>query len=126
MEKLRDIVLRAKDTAGSYAKLSERCGNVPTAARLQQMATNGLGAFPDPEVLDGIARGARVRVRDVILAAALDLGMAVDDGDKSPLELRLPSSRDLGVLTTAQVDALATLAWELVNTHKQIASLQAN
>ena len=87
----------------SYEDLAKAAGGKPTAARLQQIATNPMRSFPDPDTLRALHRALRVPLRAVVEAAAVSCGLDMGH-HRSRLETWLPG--DLDRLTPAQVDAV--------------------
>lgn len=78
---LAELILDTKDrNEYSYESLAKACGGVPGAGRLHQLATKELKTFPDPETINGLARGCKVAPLEVIKAAARSLGLSVSDG----------------------------------------------
>lgn len=100
---LQDLIAERK-AGRSYEQLARDCGGAPSAARLQQIATTPLRAFPDPDTIRSLATGLRVPERAVLNASAESLGLDVAGGS-SKLEEWLPSSK-LGALTPEQVDTV--------------------
>lgn len=78
---LAELILDTKDrNEYSYESLAKACGGVPGAGRLHQLATKEQKTFPDPETINGLARGCKVAPLEVIKAAARSLGLSVSDG----------------------------------------------
>lgn len=78
---LAELILATKDrNEYSYESLAKACGGVPGAGRLHQLATKEQKTFPDPETINGLARGCKVAPLEVIKAAARSLGLSVSDG----------------------------------------------
>lgn len=100
---LSDLITERK-AGRSYEQLSKECGGTPTSKRLQQIATNDIKSFPDPETIRGLARGLKVSERAVLSAAAESLGIEGSAGD-SKLETWLSSSK-LRDLTDEQIDVI--------------------
>ena len=77
---LADLILETKARNGySYESFAKACGGVPGAGRLHQLATKEQKTFPDPETINGLARGCKVSPMEVITAAARSLGLNVSD-----------------------------------------------
>lgn len=93
----------------SYEALSRDCHGNPSRARLQQMATQKLREFPDPETIQGLSRGLGATVTDIILASARSLGLSVAVGDPDALVVAGAGNLDAG----AQ-DVILGLARELL------------
>jgi len=111
---LRRLVLDLKGDR-TYERLSRDCGGVPTAARLQQIATTSRPrTFPDPPTVRGLSRGLGVTVTDVILAAAAGLGLPVASVS-DPSSVLLAGVGDLPKPTR---DALLSVAREMVRLHE--------
>lgn len=104
-----------KDSRGlTYAELERACGNKPTAARLQQMATSDtLREFPDPDSVRGLARGLRKTELSIVLAAAESLGL--DVRTQSKLTDLLPPESD--ALTDVQIAAVQQVVWSMLHPH---------
>jgi hypothetical protein len=83
---LSDLILTRKGSR-SYERLSKDCGGLPTANRLQQIATKELNEFPNPDTIRGLSRGLGSTITDVTLAAARSLGLNVRTGDPDALVL---------------------------------------
>lgn len=78
---LADLILETKARNGySYESFAKACGGVPGAGRLHQLATKEQKTFPDPETINGLARGCKVTPMEVIRSAARSLGLNVSDG----------------------------------------------
>ena len=58
----------------TYDRLSRDCGGVPSDKRLHQMATRPIRNFPDPDTIQGLARGLNVSALSVLVAIANSLG----------------------------------------------------
>lgn len=71
----------------SFKRLSTDCGGIPTANRLQQMATKDISAFPDPDTIRGISLGLGTTITEVTLASARSLGLNVASGEPDALTL---------------------------------------
>lgn len=103
---LADLISDAKTRYSySYESMAKACGGVPGSGRLHQLATKALKTFPDPDTINGLARGCRVSPLEVIKASARSLGINVSDDDQSLVHIpgfeRLPvqvqdTFRDLG------------------------------
>lgn len=77
---LAELILATKDrNEYSYESLAKACGGVPGAGRLHQLATKEQKTFPDPETINGLARGCKVAPLEVIKAAARSLSLSVSD-----------------------------------------------
>lgn len=86
---LADLISDAKTRLGySYESMSKACGGVPGAGRLHQLATKPLRTFPDPDTINGLARGCKVSPLDIIKASARSLGINVSDDDRD--QVRIP------------------------------------
>lgn len=106
---LQTLIIERKGRR-SYEDLARAAGGNPTAARLQQIATNPapMRSFPSLDTLRALHRALRVPLRTVVEAAAESCGLDIS-GPRSRLEQWLPG--DLDRLTPAQVDAvLAVIA----------------
>lgn len=71
----------------SFKRLSLDCGGIPTANRLQQMATKDINAFPDPDTIRGMSLGLGTTITEVTLAIARSLGLNVASGEPDALTL---------------------------------------
>lgn len=110
---LQQLVLDLKGDR-SYERLARDCGGVPTAKRLQQIATTPHPkTFPDPPTVEGLAQGLGVTVTEVVLAAATSLGLNVHRGG-DPSEVVLAG---VGDLPTPARDAVLSVAREMVRLH---------
>lgn len=67
----------ARKGRDSYATLAARCGNRIGANRLQQLATQPMLAFPDPDTMDAIAAALGVDFSTVLISCAESLGRHV-------------------------------------------------
>lgn len=77
---LADLILATKArNEYSYETFAKACGGVPGAGRLHQLATKEQKTFPDPETINGLARGCKVTPMEVIKAAARTVGLSVSD-----------------------------------------------
>ena len=77
---LADLILETKArNEYSYEALAKACGGVPGAGRLHQFATKAQKTFPDPETINGLARGCKVTPLEVSKAAARTVGLSVSD-----------------------------------------------
>ena len=91
---LADLISDAKTRLGySYESMSKACGGVPGAGRLHQLATKPLRTFPDPDTINGLARGCKVSPLDIIKASARSLGINVSDDDRD--QVRIPGFDNL-------------------------------
>lgn len=111
----RDLILDRKG-GRTFAKLSDDCGGVPTANRLQQMSTSKLKSFPDPATLQGLAIGLGVSTTRVVLAAAESLGIPVQPVSEGDLILY-----GAGNLPTTSRTILQDMARELLKAQTAIA-----
>jgi hypothetical protein len=76
MTDLQELIgLRKGDR--SYEQLSKACGGLPTAKRLQQLATAPIKNFPDPATIRSLSKGLGVTESTVVLASAASLGLEV-------------------------------------------------
>jgi hypothetical protein len=94
------------------AELSRDCGGFPTQSRIQQMSTQPIKVFPDPDTIRGLARGLNVSVGEIIGACAKDLGLNMGGPDESSLLLagarELPeSSQNLLISMSRELQTLA-------------------
>lgn len=99
--KLNELI-RDRKGDRSYETLERDCGGTPKAARLQQIATKPLKAFPDPENIRGLARGLGVPERVVLTAAAESLGFTLTQAP-TKLEQWIPSEK-VADLSPRQID----------------------
>ena len=91
---LADLISDAKARLGySYESMSKACGGVPGAGRLHQLATKPLRTFPDPDTINGLARGCKVSPLDIIKASARSLGINVSDDNRD--QVRIPGFDNL-------------------------------
>lgn len=93
----------------SYEQLAALSGGRLSRARIQQIATREMKAFPDAATLAGLAQALDVPVQEVVLATARSLGLEVRGGTSGDA-LLVPGGKNLS--TPAQ-DALLTMAREL-------------
>lgn len=93
----------------SYEQLAALSDGRLSRARIQQIATREMKAFPDAATLAGLAQALDVPVQEVVLATARSLGLEVRGGSSGDA-LLVPGGRRLS--TPAQ-EALLTLAREL-------------
>lgn len=93
----------------SYEQLAALSGGRLSRARIQQIATREMKAFPDAATLAGLARALDVPVQEVVLATARSLGLEVRGGTSGDA-LLVPGGKNLSA--PAQ-DALLTMAREL-------------
>lgn len=94
-------------------ELSRDCGGYPTSSRIQQMSTQPIKVFPDPDTIRGLARGLNVSVGEIIGACAKDLGLNMGGPDESSLLLagarELPeSSQKLLISMSRELQSLAS------------------
>lgn len=94
----------------SNLQLSKDCGGVPTQSRLQQMSTQPIKLFPDPDTIKGLARGLNISVGEVVASCARDLDLNMGGPDESALILA--GARDLPESSQA---ILISLSRELQN-----------
>jgi len=76
MTDLRELIGLQKGDR-SYEQLSKACGGQPSAKRLQQIATEQIKNFPDPDTIRALAKGLGVTESTVVLASAASLGLDV-------------------------------------------------
>lgn len=69
----------------SFRQLAVDCGGRISANRIQQIATQELRSFPDPDTIRALARGLSTTVTEVTLAAARSLGLRVATHDPEAL-----------------------------------------
>lgn len=93
----------------SYEQLAALSDGRLSRARIQQIATREMKAFPDAATLAGLAQALDVPVQEVVLATARSLGLEVRGGASGDA-LLVPGGKKLS--TPAQ-DALLTMAREL-------------
>lgn len=93
----------------SYEQLAALSEGRLSRARIQQIATREMKAFPDAVTLAGLAQALDVPVQEVVLATARSLGLEVRGGASGDA-LLVPGGRNLS--TPAQ-EALLTMAREL-------------
>lgn len=96
----------------SYEQLAALSDGRLSRARIQQIATREMKAFPDAATLAGLAMALDVPVQEVVLATARSLGLEVRGGAAGDA-LLVPGGKNLS--TPAQ-DALLTMARELSKT----------
>lgn len=99
----------------SYEQLAALSGGRLSRARIQQIATRDMKAFPDAATLAGLAQALDVPVQEVVLASARSLGLEVRGGAAGDA-LLVPGGR---LLSTPAQDALLTMARELSKTGAQ-------
>lgn len=76
---LGELIRRNKGDR-SYDTLARDCGNRPTSQRIQQIASSRrLTNFPDPESIRGLAKGLGVTEAAVVHAAAISVGLRVEE-----------------------------------------------
>jgi hypothetical protein len=92
----------------SFKRLSIDCGGIPTANRLQQMATKDINAFPDPETIRGMSLGLGTTITEVTLAIARSLGLNVASGEPDALTLA-----GAGALPVEAQEAIITVSREM-------------
>lgn len=93
----------------SYEQLAALSDGRLSRARIQQIATREMRAFPDAATLAGLAQALDVPVQEVVLATARSLGLEVRSGASGDA-LLVPGGKKLS--TPAQ-EALLTMAREL-------------
>lgn len=79
---LAQLIAAAKGER-SYDDLARAAGAVIGRQRWQQLATQKLKRFPDPDTIAAIARGLVVSPTEVVLASARSLGIRVADAGSS-------------------------------------------
>lgn len=107
---LANLLADAKAALGlSYEALSAACGGAPSDKRLHQLINAPLKNFPDPSTIRSLSRGTGISVKDIVMAAARSLDLAVPDSD--PDAVHIQGSRDLPASTQA---AFVAMGQELV------------
>lgn len=105
---ISNLILNLKGDR-TYDQLSADCGGIPTAGRIQQMATRPQKVFPAPDSLRGLSRGLRVSPMVVLSAFATSLGLGGDEPSK--LASLLPP--EANQLTDGQVAAILHLIQQM-------------
>lgn len=116
-----DLILLLKGDR-TYDHLSRDCGGVPTAGRIQQMATRPQNAFPSPDSIRGLAKGLGVKPSVIMDACGQDFELWNSE-ELSSTGLALPAGSDQ--LTPSQHSVLVSVARELVNSNEREAQLRA-
>lgn len=102
---LRRLIIERRGDR-TNVELSRDCGGIPTQSRLQQITTNDIKVFPDPETIRGLARGLNVTIENVISACAADLGLNMGAPDDSALMIggarELPESSQQLLISMAR------------------------
>lgn len=83
-KKLRRLIIERRGDR-SNPELSRDCGGIPTPSRLQQITSQNIKVFPDPETIRGLARGLNVTIETVVSACAADLELNMGSPDDSAL-----------------------------------------
>lgn len=113
---LANLLADAKAALGlSYEALSAACGGAPSDKRLHQLINAPLKNFPDPSTIRSLSRGTGVSVKDIVMAAARSLDLAVPDSD--PDAVHIQGSRDLPASTQA---AFVAMGQELVKLNSRV------
>lgn len=107
---LAELILERKGK-DSYAQLAARVDNALSAPRIQQLATQPIKNFPDPDSMDAIAAALRVDFLTVLLACAESLGRKVTRHGSRLGQMLPPRVDDL---PQRQQDALLNTAYALV------------
>ncbi|MBO0827761.1 MAG: hypothetical protein J2P24_08265 [Streptosporangiales bacterium] len=90
---LAELIRRNKGER-SFDTLAVDCGNRPTSQRIQQIASSRrLANFPDPDSIRGLAKGLGVTEWAVVQAAAVSVGLRVDESPSRLADL-LPVDAD--------------------------------
>lgn len=110
---LGELILTCKG-ARTYSQLAEDCGGIPTAGRIQQMATKDQNAFPDPETIKALARGLRVGTSTVIEACAVSLGVGTKRA-AAPIVQLLPDGAE--TLSPEQVNAVLAVVHAFIESN---------
>lgn len=111
-----DLARLIADAKGdrTYDQISRAAGGEPTGARLHQLATKPLKAFPGPETILALSRGLDRTVTEVVAAAARSLGLDVHLGpDAQALTLATA-----GQLPTEAQDAIRGVARQMLALHQ--------
>lgn len=116
-----DLILLLKDDR-TYEQLSRECGGVPTAGRIQQMATRPQNTFPSPDSIRGLAKGLGVRPAVILDACGQDFDLWGPEEFKTS-GLALPAGID--TLAPSQHSVLVAVAREMVNNNAREAALRA-
>jgi len=112
---LATLLADAKAAAGlSYEALSAACGGTPSNKRLHQLINGPLKNFPDPSTIRALAKGTGASVKEIVLAAARSLDLAVPDSD--PDSLHVEGANELP--ESAQT-AFVALGHELVKLNRK-------
>lgn len=99
--------------ARSYGELARDCGGSPSSKRLQQLVTQPIKNFPDPDTIRALGRGLRLSHEAIVVAAAESLGLDTSRGEPRVVELMPARARDL---TEEQAGAIAHLVHTIVET----------
>lgn len=119
------VLIATRKGDRSYERLSRDCGGIPTANRLQQIATRKLNEFPNPDTIEGLAAGLGATVTDITLACARSLGLNVRSGDPRALVIAdagtLPGEAQEVILALSrQMLRLAEMEADIDVTGKQV------
>lgn len=99
-------LIRNKQLGRKMPELSSDCGGIPTVKNLSRLINAEHKELPSPEVIRGLARGLRVRVIDVLKAAAISTGLSVQAEDSKDLIIpdgaSLPAESRKAVLEMAE------------------------
>lgn len=101
---LQELIMERKRDR-TYQELEADCGGTPTKSNIHRLATKPITDMPTTEVMRGLAKGLRVRIVDVVRAAATSVGLPM--GEVSPNDLviadagRLPSDSQQALMATA-------------------------
>ena len=103
---LADLIADRKGSR-SYGQLAIDCGDYPTRKRLQQLASQPLTNFPDPDTIRGLVRGLGVSATEITLSCARSVGLSVGSQvDPDSLEIagagHLPPSAQEVLLVLAR------------------------
>ena len=71
---LQQLILNNKRDR-TYEQLSKDSGNVATKSTIQRLATQTIKDMPTTAVMKGLARSLRVRLSEVVEAAAVSVGL---------------------------------------------------
>lgn len=114
---LTELILVAKNEAGSYERLAARVDHTPTAQRFQQIASgkDSRKNFLDPTTIRSIARACRVPLETVVKANARSLGLEIDDRAYSKLMDLMPHGTEK--LTSEETAAVLSLVRLLLKRH---------
>ena len=106
---LQELILDRKRDR-TYVQLEKDCGGTPTKSNIQRLATGPIVDMPTTEVMRGLAKGLRVRIGDIVRAAAISVGLPM--GTVSPNDLVIV---DAGLLPAdsqqALMDTAANMLW---------------